>query len=101
MVRRRWVMKKTSKTRSSATPKRHSLNGKKPTKAKKAVHPGILFYKNRGAQTYATLRPYGGKVVAWSQDGSRVVDFDDEFDVLVERLRAQGHPVQDFVYERI
>src|SRR4051812_3033033 len=100
-------MKKTSNGRSTAKPKKQPAKSTKATKAtkakkaKKPIHPGLLFLKNRGAQTYETLQPYAGKVVAWAQDGSCVVDFDDDVGVLIDRLDAKGLPSQDYCYERI
>ena len=50
----------------------------------------MAFAENRDKFPAEELMRYGGKVVAWWVDGSRIVDSDVDGVALVDRLRANG-----------
>jgi hypothetical protein len=61
----------------------------------------MRFAENRNNFPAGQLAAYGGKVVAWWPDGSRIVDADDDAWALWCRLRASGHEPAELVYERL
>jgi hypothetical protein len=61
----------------------------------------MRFAENRNRFPAEQLRAYGGKVVAWWPDGSRIVDADNDAWILWCRLRDIGQDPADFVYERL
>ncbi len=61
----------------------------------------MRFAENRNNFPPGQLLVYGGKVVAWWPDGTRIVDADDDAWALWCRLRDSGHEPSEFVYERL
>jgi hypothetical protein len=47
------------------------------------------------------LAKYGGKLVAWWPDGTRIIDADFDGVALFERLRENGYTSSFFTLERI
>ncbi len=56
------------------------------------------FRENRRKFTFDDLKPYEGKWVAFSADGSRIVDSDEDFGNLFDRVHVSKEPV---AYDRI
>jgi hypothetical protein len=53
--------------------------------------------KNRAQLPRKELMKYAGMQVAWSADGTRILDGDEELARLLERMRTAGYPSADFV----
>jgi hypothetical protein len=63
----------------------------------------MRFSENRNNFPAAELAKYGGKLVAWWPDGSRIVDADTVGDghAFFQRLRDTGHDLSFFVLEHL
>lgn len=59
------------------------------------------FNHNRARVDVEIMRPYMGMMVAWATDGTRIVDGDMNYGVLLKRLEAAGEDVQNLVFERL
>jgi hypothetical protein len=46
--------------------------------------------ENRDRFPIEQLRPYIGKYIAWSWDGTRILDSDEDYDRLWDRLERNG-----------
>jgi hypothetical protein len=53
----------------------------------------VEFRENRARFTLADLQPYAGKWVAFSADGKRIVDSDEDLEGLYGRIRAANENV--------
>jgi hypothetical protein len=63
----------------------------------------MQFSENRNDASAEELTKYGGMLVAWWPDGTRIFDADMEGDghAFTERLRNSGHDLSWFVFERL
>jgi hypothetical protein len=57
--------------------------------------------QNSGYLPPEQAAPHYGKIVAWSPDGTQIVDSDDDVLALMARLQARGENPDVFVYDRL
>jgi hypothetical protein len=60
-----------------------------------------VYNENRSKFPVQDLLPFLGKTVAWAPDGSRIVDADESFGALCDKLKARGEDPSLFVFEDI
>ena len=74
-----------------------------PTEADRADIPWLdqAFFENQAKFPPEDLLPYAGRHIAWSWDGSRILDSADEREQLVEKLIAAGENPHRVVFDYV
>ncbi len=60
-----------------------------------------VFYENRNRFALEELAKYRGRYVAWSPDGTAILDSDEDMLRLDERLKAAGWDLSEIVVSNI
>jgi hypothetical protein len=59
------------------------------------------FFENQAKVSPDALRPYAGRHIAWSWDGSRILDSAEELQQLIDKLTAVGENVHRVVFDYV
>lgn len=59
------------------------------------------FFDNQAKIPPEDLLPYAGRHIAWSWDGSRILDSADELEQLMEKLEAAGLNIHRVVFDYV
>ncbi len=61
----------------------------------------LTFFENQAKVPPEALLPYAGRHIAWSWDGSRILDSAEELEQLIEKLTAVGENVHRVVFDYV